>query len=66
MKIVNIGDVLLRPEMMEKALEEFGRYKEKKSFFFGPSTQSEMRAYIKHMEAVGSRCVPLPSEILEA
>ena len=66
MKIVNIGDVLLRPEMMEKALVGFERYKEKESFFFGPSTQSEMRAYIKHMEAVGSRCVPLPPEILEA
>jgi D-3-phosphoglycerate dehydrogenase len=66
MKIVNIGDILLRPEMMERAVEKFERYTQKEFFFFGPSTQAEMRAYIKHMEAAGSRCVPLPEEILEA
>ena len=64
MKIVCIGDVLLPPEMMMAAAPEFKRYIEAKYFFFGPGTRSEMRSYIKKMEAEGPLCVPVPGEIM--
>ena len=60
MKIVCIGDLLLPPEMMEKGMEGFCRYDEKKFFYFGPKSHEEMRVYIKNMEMTGSRCVPVP------
>lgn len=49
MKIVCIGDLLLPPEMMEKGMEGFCRYDEKKFFYFGPKSHEEMRVYIKNM-----------------
>jgi D-3-phosphoglycerate dehydrogenase len=65
MKIVCIGDVLLNPEMMRAATSQFSRYKEAKYFFFGPKTQSEMRAYIKKMESEGPLCATISEEILK-
>ena len=65
MKIVCVGDVLLPPEMMEAATPKFSRYDEAKYFFFGPDNRTDMRAYIKKMEAEGSRCVPVPEEIMK-
>lgn len=47
MKIVCIGDLLLPPEMMERATENFQRYDEKRYFYFGPKSHEEMRIYIK-------------------
>lgn len=64
MKIVCIGDLLLPPEMMEKGIEGFVRYDEKKFFYFGPKSHEEMRVYIKNMETTGSRCVPVPDKIM--
>ena len=64
MKIVCIGDLLLPPEMMEKGMEGFCRYDEKKFFYFGPKSHEEMRVYIKNMEMTGSRCVPVPDDIM--
>ena len=63
MKIVCVGDVLLTPEMMEASIGEFERYKVVKTFFFGPKTRTEMRAYIKKMESEGPECVPVPEEV---
>ena len=65
MKIVCVGDILLPPEMMEAATPDFPRYDEAKYFFFGPDNRTDMRAYIKKMEAEGSRCVPVPEEIMK-
>jgi len=65
MKIVCVGDLLLTPEMMKEATPAYPRYDEAKYFFFGPESRTEMRAYIKKMEAEGSRCVPVPEEILK-
>ena len=64
MKIVCVGDVLLPPEMMKAAMPAYSRYDKVKYFFFGPQTRTEMRAYIKKMEAEGSRCVPVTEEIM--
>lgn len=64
MKIVCIGDLLLPPEMMERATENFQRYDEKRYFYFGPKSHEEMRIYIKNMETAGSRCVPVPDDIM--
>lgn len=66
MKIVNIGDVLLHPEFMSEAEKKFSRYTEVQDFFFGPESRPEIRKYIKIMEAEGSKCVPLPREIVAA
>lgn len=64
MKIVSVGDTLLTPEMIDAVVPEYSRYTESKTFFFGPRDRTEMRAYIKKMEAVGFDCEPLPEEIL--
>ena len=42
MKIVCIGDLLLPPEMMEKGIEGFVRYDEKKFFYFGPKDRKSV------------------------
>lgn len=65
MKIVNVGDVLLTPEMMKAAVDTFPRYTDAKYFFFGPENRAEMRSYIKKMESEGPNCVPVPGEILK-
>lgn len=65
MKIVCVGDVLLPPEMMKEATPSFSRYDDVKYFFFGPDNRTDMRAYIKKMEAEGSKCVPVPEEIMK-
>lgn len=65
MKLVCIGDVLLHPEWMEEGSKEFKRYKDKKFFWFGPDNHDDMRVYIKKMETTGSRCEPVPEEIME-
>lgn len=64
MKLVCIGDVLLHPEWMEQGSKEFNRYDEKKFFWFGPDNHNDMRVYIKKMETTGSRCEPVPMEIM--
>lgn len=64
MKIVCIGDLLLPPEMMMEGIKGFERYKEQIFFYFGPKTHEDMRVYIKKMETTGSRCVPVPQEIM--
>lgn len=66
MKIVCVGDLLLPPKMMEEGIRGFTRYKQKDFFYFGPDTHEDMRVYIKKMETTGSRCVPVPQEIMEA
>ena len=65
MKIVCIGDILLPPEMMKEGIKGFSRYTRQKFFYFGPTTKEDMRIYIKNMELTGSRCVPVPQEIME-
>ncbi len=65
MKIVNVGDVLLTPDMMRAAICGFSRYTNSKFFFFGPSNRAEMRSYIKLMETEGPNCFPVPEEILK-
>jgi D-3-phosphoglycerate dehydrogenase len=66
MKIVAVGDVLLSPKSMEKAVAESGRYEDAKVFFFGPDTKEGIRVYIKNMERPGGyECAPVPAEIME-
>ena len=47
MKIVCIGDLLLPPEMMEKGMEGFCRYDEKKFFYFGPNPMKRCGSILK-------------------
>lgn len=65
MKLVCIGDILLPTEMIDEGIKGFDRYDVKKVSYFGPKTHEEMRVYIKKMEATGSRCEPVPEEIMK-
>jgi len=65
MKIVSVGDALLNPKSMEKAVVKFERYDNAKTFYFGPNNLHDMRVYIKSMERPdGYNCAPVPEEIL--
>lgn len=64
MKIVNIGDLLVTPDMMRLAVKRFPRYDSAPGFFFGVTDRSQLRSYVREMERKGSRCAPLTQEIL--
>ena len=66
MKIVSIGDALLNPDSMRRAVAGFKRYDKSEIFFFGPDNLPDMRIYIKKMESVGFDCEPVPEAILQA
>ncbi len=65
MKLLCIGDILITPEAMANGAKGFDRYDEVKCMYFGPKTYDEFRVYQMNMEQKGSRCAPLPQEILD-
>lgn len=64
MKIVNVGDILISPEAMARATARYSRYDRVKNFYFGPRDKEAFRQYARSMETRGSRCAPVPEEIL--